>query len=179
MNALIAYATTEGQTAHIADELRTRLEALGVTVTTMDLERTNPDAGAYDTVVVAASVHLGKYQKEVGRFVDAWVDSLNTTPSWFIGVSFSEATGDKPGGHEAAQAMIDAFLNEHGWRPTGSLSLAGAIKYRDYNVLKRMMMKKIVGEAGMETDTSRNWEYTNWDAVDRLAREIAEATVPA
>lgn len=179
MKALIAYATTEGQAAHIADELRQNLAALGIEADTVDLEHRTPDVTAYETVVVAASVHLGKFQKEAGRFVDATVDRLNAMPSWFIGVSFAEATGDIPGGHDAAQATINGFLDEHGWRPSGSLSLAGAIKYRDYNVLKRMMMKKIVGQSGMATDTSRNWEYTDWSAVDRLAREIAEAVVPA
>ncbi len=179
MKVLIAYGTTEGQTAHIAEELKKRLGVLGVDAETVDLQRGAPIVAAYDRVVVAASIHVGKYQKEVSKFVTQNSGLLNEVPSWFVGVSLAEAGGDRPGGHEAAQALIDGFVADHGWRPRATLSLAGALKYREYNFLKRMIMKRIAGSQGGETDTSRDWEYTDWAAVDRLANEVAASAVPA
>jgi menaquinone-dependent protoporphyrinogen oxidase len=36
-------------------------------------------------------------------------------------------------------------------------------------------MKYISRRTGRPTDTSRDWEFTDWDAVTRMAREFAEA----
>jgi menaquinone-dependent protoporphyrinogen oxidase len=175
VKALIAYGTTEGQTAHIAEELRLRLTERGIPADAVDLERQSPDLATYDRVVVAGSIHVGKYQREVSRFVSSNVGLLNQLPSWFVGVSMAEASGQAEGGHETAQALIDQFVEKHGWRPAGTMSLAGALKYRDYNFLTRFIVKRIAGRAGQQTDTSRNWEYTDWNAVDRLADEIASS----
>ena len=35
-------------------------------------------------------------------------------------------------------------------------------------------MKRIVQSGGGDIDTSRNHEYTNWQAVEEFAKEIAE-----
>lgn len=173
MNILIAYGTTEGQTAAIAERIAARLREAGTAVRLADLEREHPEPGDFDRVVVGASVHLGKYQSEVVRWVERHVAALNAMPSWFYGVSLSEAGGLTADGHAAAQGFIDEFLKTSGWRPSGSTSLAGALKYRDYNWVKRRMLKMIVRKAGGDTDTSRNYEYTDWYAVDRLADQIA------
>lgn len=173
MNILIAYGTTEGQTATIAGRIAERLREAGNTVRLADLEGEQPEPGDFDRVVVGASVHLGKYQAEVARWVARHVAVLNAMPAWFYGVSLSEAGGLTADGHAAAQGVIDEFLKTSGWQPSGSTSLAGALKYREYNWLKRRMLKMIVGKAGGDTDTSRNYEYTDWYAVDRFADEIA------
>ena len=39
-------------------------------------------------------------------------------------------------------------------------TFAGALRYRDYGLLKRLMMKWIARQEGGDTDTSRNYEYT-------------------
>jgi menaquinone-dependent protoporphyrinogen oxidase len=41
------------------------------------------------------------------------------------------------------------------------------------------MMRMIVGAAGGDTDTSRDYEYTDWPAVDRFAQEFAARLQPA
>ncbi|MCC7088172.1 MAG: protoporphyrinogen oxidase [Chloroflexi bacterium] len=172
MNILIAYGTTEGQTAAIAERIAARLIEAGNAVRLADLEGDKPEPGDFDRVVVGASVHFGKYQDKVTRWVAQHVAALNAMPSWFYGVSLSEAGGLTADGPAAAQAVLDGFLKTSGWHPVGSTSLAGALKYREYNWLKRRMLKAIVAKAGGDTDTSRNHEYTDWFAVDRFAGEI-------
>ena len=178
MRVLIAYGTTDGQTGHIAEELRTRLDQRGVLADAVDLEKLTPTAAAYDRIVVAGSIHVGKYQKEVARFVSANVGLLNEVPSWFVGVSMSEASGEGSDGHAEAQGLIDRFTGEHGWRPKHTVSLAGALRYREYNFVKRLVMKRIAKGKGQPTDTSRDYEFTDWGAVDRLADEIADSARP-
>ena len=60
--------------------------------------------------------------------------------------------------------------------------VAGALRYTHYNWLKRWMMKRIVTKAGGNTDTSRDYEYTDWAAVRAFAdefRRAAELSAPA
>lgn len=51
--------------------------------------------------------------------------------------------------------------------------LAGALKYRSHGVLERFLMKLIAKHSGGDTDTSRDYEYTDWAAVDAFARHFA------
>jgi menaquinone-dependent protoporphyrinogen IX oxidase len=60
-----------------------------------------------------------------------------------------------------------------GWRPREVAAIAGALAYSKYNVLIRFLMRLIVGAAGGDTDTSRDYEYTDWDAVERFAARFS------
>jgi menaquinone-dependent protoporphyrinogen oxidase len=59
------------------------------------------------------------------------------------------------------------------WWPLEVASFAGALPYRRYPFPLRLVMRFIVGRAGGDTDTSRDYEYTDWDAVDRFAAGFA------
>ena len=52
--------------------------------------------------------------------------------------------------------------------------VAGALPYTKYGWLKRMMMKRIVAKAGGDTDTTRDYEYTDWIDLRNFARDFAE-----
>ena len=59
-------------------------------------------------------------------------------------------------------------------RPTFRTNLAGALLYQNYGFFNRWIVKR--GGAG-DTDTSRNYVYTDWTAVDHFTREgIASGT---
>jgi menaquinone-dependent protoporphyrinogen oxidase len=49
---------------------------------------------------------------------------------------------------------------------------AGALLYTHYNFFIRWMMKRIVATAGGDTDTSRDYEYTDWNDVRAFARDF-------
>ena len=65
--------------------------------------------------------------------------------------------------------------DETGWRPARVLPVAGALAYSRYNFLIRFVMKRIARKAGAPTDTSRDYEFTNWPALDTFIREGALA----
>ena len=65
------------------------------------------------------------------------------------------------------------FLVRTGWTPKATGTLAGAVLYRDYNWFIRFLMKCFAAGHGGQTDTSRNYEYTKWDLVEKFARECA------
>jgi menaquinone-dependent protoporphyrinogen oxidase len=47
--------------------------------------------------------------------------------------------------------------------------VAGALRYTKYNFFVRWMMKRIVAAAGGDTDTSRDYEYTDWQDLRAFA----------
>ena len=180
----VLYATREGQTRRIAEHVAATLRARGFAVDAVDVARdaaANFDASRYAAAVVAASVHIGRHEREMVEFVKARRAALERMPSAFLSVSLSEAGAEDA--HATAErreraaanvkAMVDAFLRETGWNPTHVHPVAGALLYRQYGTIVRLVMRFIARQAGATTDTSRDHEYTNWQALDRFADELA------
>jgi menaquinone-dependent protoporphyrinogen oxidase len=69
--------------------------------------------------------------------------------------------------------MISTFLRKTDWCPTRVHPVAGALLYRQYGAIVRLVMRFIAMQAGATTDVSRDHEYTDWQAVDRFAVEFA------
>jgi menaquinone-dependent protoporphyrinogen oxidase len=83
--------------------------------------------------------------------------------------------GAKP---EVARQYVEEFRRRTGWTPAQTACFAGALRYRQYNPFIRLLMRLIVGKAGGETDTTRDHEYTDWDAVERFAQGFAAQLGP-
>ena len=71
-------------------------------------------------------------------------------------------------GDIGASRFVEEFLQETGGTPALKATFAGGLLYREYGFLRRWMMKKIAKQAGKDTDTSKNHEYTDWKAVDQF-----------
>lgn len=169
---LITYGTTEGHTATISEVIADVLHDLGHDVQTADittLEDTVPDG--YDALVIGASIHMGKHDKHVVEFVRRNHDTLERLPSAFFSVSLA-AHGDT----QEAQGYVEEFAKETGWHPDKIALFGGALLYTHYGFVKRHMMKKIAGDkpGHLGTDTSRDYVYTEWDAVKRFAEHFAD-----
>jgi menaquinone-dependent protoporphyrinogen oxidase len=53
------------------------------------------------------------------------------------------------------------------------LPVAGALAYSRYNFIIRFVMKQIARKAGAPTDTSRDYELTDWPTLDRFVTDAA------
>jgi menaquinone-dependent protoporphyrinogen oxidase len=71
------------------------------------------------------------------------------------------------------ERAVSKFLARTDWTPKATITLAGALLYRDYNWFFRLLLRIIAARRGGTTDTSRNHEYTQWDQVERFARDCA------
>ncbi|WP_394738973.1 flavodoxin domain-containing protein [Natronococcus roseus] len=170
---LICYGTSEGQTEAIAERMGDVVGSEGheVTLTHLKHPPDGLDPGAYDGIVVGASIHGGSHQRYVGSFVRDHLETLNRRPSAFFSVSLT-AAHDDPSERAPAAELLEAFLDETGWNPDGTLAVAGALKYSEYGRLKRFVMRWIAGRASGDTDTARDYEYTDWDDVESFAQEF-------
>ena len=181
---VVLYATREGQTRRIAEHVAAKLRTRGFIVDVLDVGRELPtefDLARYAGAVVAASVHIGKHELEMVGFVKTHRAELEQIPSALLSVSLSEAGAEDASAtaerRKRATAnvnvAIDAFLRETRWSPTYVHPIAGALLYRQYGAVVRLLMRFIAKRAGATTDTSRDHEYTDWQVLDRFAFELA------
>lgn len=52
--------------------------------------------------------------------------------------------------------------------------IAGALTYSKYPRPLKWLMRRIAEKAGEDTDTSRDYEYTDWEQVKRYAHRLAD-----
>ena len=168
LRILIAYDTTEGQTRTIAQHIVDAIARSGKEVQVIDIRRPPTDLtlDGFDAILIGASIHMSKHSRQLSEFVRRHIARLNAVPSGFFSVSLSAAGSEKE--RADASRFVEEFLQETGWNPAIKATFAGGLLYREYGFLKRWMMKKIAREAGKDTDTSKNHEYTDWTAVDRF-----------
>jgi menaquinone-dependent protoporphyrinogen oxidase len=171
---LVIYATREGQTRHIAEHLGATLGVKQHPCQLIDAAHIPKGftLTEYSASIVCASLHMGKYEAEMTKFVKRHLADLQEMPTAFLSVSLAEASVEAEAHVKKATA---AFLAETGWVPSFVTAAAGALMYSKYNFLTRLIMKRIARKTGRPTDTTRDYEYTDWIGLDRLAEEFARS----
>jgi menaquinone-dependent protoporphyrinogen oxidase len=173
IHLLIVYGTTDGHTRKIAGVLAEDLRAQRCSVDLLDaggsLRHRSP--ADYDGVIVAASVHIGSYQSGVKRWVRTHAATLNRIPTAFLSVCLA-VLEKRPEAQREIRAIMQRFFRDCGWQPTLTRLVAGAVLYTRYPWLKKWMMKRIVAKAGGGTDTTRDYEYTDWNDLRDFAGEF-------
>jgi menaquinone-dependent protoporphyrinogen oxidase len=178
----VFFATREGHTQRVAERLTTDLLALGFDVDLLPARKRLPFAlGNYCGAVLAASVHQGNHEKEMVEFVKDHRPELGKISTAFVSVTLSEAGAEMAGKSPAERAefardvdrMIEKFFRETHWHPTVAKPVAGALLYSHYNFMVRLIMKNIARKAGADTDTARDYDYTDWIGLDNFASEFA------
>jgi len=183
---LVIYATREGQTRHIAEHLAAKLSAQQRSCDLVDAAHTPEEFSLtkYSAAIVSASLHGGKHEMEMVKFVKRHLEELREIPAMFLSVSLSEVTAEdtkaSPEKRAEAQAdvnrTIESFLAETGWYPLHIAAVGGALMYSKYNFVIRFVMKRIAKKAGAPVDTTRDYEFTDWTKLDLLVDEFVAST---
>jgi menaquinone-dependent protoporphyrinogen oxidase len=166
---LVLHASWHGQATHIAQRMAQVLSQLGHIVTVRSALEPAParDLASFDGVIVGAAIHRGKHHGYLTRLVRRYVPTLRARPTAFFSVSLSAA--GSPRQRDIATKMMDKFLDATGWCPDELAIFAGALQYSRYPWPLKLMMRFIASMAGRDTDTSRDYDYTDWTAVERFA----------
>jgi menaquinone-dependent protoporphyrinogen oxidase len=140
------------------------------------------DPAHFDAAILAASLHINRYQAAIEHFARTHHEQLNGMLSAFVSVSLAAAGQDEDDIRGLARC-VDELQRATGWKPRRVHHAAGAFRYTQYGFFKRWVMKYIAWRKGGPTDSNQDWELTDWDAVrafaDGLATEIAsESTAP-
>jgi menaquinone-dependent protoporphyrinogen oxidase len=178
---LLIWASREGQTEKIATRLSEHLEKAGQAVHSVnaaDSAATDEiDLGSYDLLVFGASIHAGGLERELVRFIDSNAERIEPKRRSFFLVSLSAATRDP---QLRAESLTDARQKMQKQLPVvfdDVEMIAGALVYSKYSRLLKWVMKKIAASAGETTDTSRDYEYTDWQQVERYANRLSSGRV--
>jgi menaquinone-dependent protoporphyrinogen oxidase len=184
MKLLVVYGTTEGQTQKVARFVADHLAQQGHQTRLVNAIDATPevDLGDFDAVIVAASIHAGRYQSAVGHFVRDHLAAIDTRSNAFLSVSLA-AAGDDEEDVEGLKRCVAEFTDETGWTPHSVHHVAGAFRYTTYDFLKRWAMKYIAYRKGGPTDTSRDYELTDWNDltnfVDSFATSLGNTRLPS
>jgi menaquinone-dependent protoporphyrinogen oxidase len=170
---LVVFASFDGQSARIAERIGAVLEQSGhaVTLRSADTPGIGLEIDRHDAVLAGAAIRYGRHARSLERLARAHAAQLAGRPNAFFSVCLSAGgPGAKPA---VAEGYVADFRRRTGWEPRRCASFAGALCYSRYGPFIRLMMRLIVGAAGGDTDTSRDYEYTDWKDVERFARECA------
>jgi menaquinone-dependent protoporphyrinogen oxidase len=175
---LIPFASVDGQTARIAERIGAALTRAGHSATPMPTDAPGLARAfeEHDAVIVGGAIRYGHHSRYLEAAIREHFVAIATRPNAFFSVSLSAGgPGARP---SAASGYVEEFVQRTGWQPLRIANFAGALRYTKYNALIRFMMRLIVGAAGGDTDTSRDYEYTDWQAVERFAADFAAQLEP-
>ncbi len=168
---LVLYSTVDGHTREIADRLAAIFADSGVAA---DVNALTPDyqddPGAYDALVIGASIRYGKHRPEVAAFINSHHAYLEGTPSAFFSVN---AVARKPAKQTPeTNPYVKKFLGTIAWQPALIGIFAGKIDYPSYRFFDRHMIRFIMWMTKGPTDLTGTFEFTDWEAVDRFGHDL-------
>lgn len=175
MKIAIIYSSTEGQTRKIAHHAEDLLQGEGHSVTlrhatdASDLRLTE-----FDAVILAASVHAGKYQPELVGFAKDHVSALNKVPSMFLSVSLA-AAGDDEAEWNELHRIAETLKADTGWSPGKVEHVAGAFKFTEYDFFRYWAMRWMESKRDPSAPAGEDREYTDWDKLDKTLRDWTRA----
>lgn len=172
---LMVFHSDEGQTAKVTARIAHVLRDLGAEVDAFPAESA-PSPKGYDAIVVGDPVHMGKHSPVVIGYLSAHRPALDELSTAFFQVSLTSAQHD-PVHDAAAWTYVEELERDTGFGPDVVGVFAGALTYRRYGWIKRRVMRHIAQEEGVDTDTSRDWEYTDWEAVEHFASDVHDLVV--
>ena len=163
---LIIYGTSHGQTLKIANYIADMIRIQGWSVDLADTDSINViHLDEYSAFIAGASVQASGFQRKFRKFVKSNSAALSTKPSAFFSVCLGILQSDDSKVQLAERKIVDDFFREADWKPNIWTIFAGALPYTKYGWFTRQIMKRISRKAGGDTDTSRDFEYTNWNDV--------------
>ena len=172
MKLFVVYSTVEGQTQKIARFMEEVLQEEGHEVTIADATFAVSPEG-YDAILIGSSIHIHKYNNPGRKYVRKYADVIRNMPNGFFTVCLAAAS-DLVEEHEEAAGIAEDFFKETDWKPQMHILIPGALKYTQYGFLKKFILKRIAKKEGLSTDTTRDHEFTDWDAVRGFALAFSD-----
>lgn len=177
---LIIYGSSEGHTSKIAHYLDQQARNQGFSSSSVNVQPIKSVATLTnkikhsDCVIIGGSVHLGQHQLKIKRLLETHLSLIQSKPSVFFSVSLMAAS-PRSVDRDLAKKQAQQFLHDQGWQPDKMWTIAGALLYTHYSWMTRMLVKWQVGRRDGDTDTSRDYIYTDWKDLElKLKRFLDE-----
>jgi len=173
---LLLYATRQGQTEKVAARLAGHFRSAAAEVRLVnarDREAAREiDPADFDLLVFGGSLHAGGIEKEILEWINARAPGITPKPRSFFLVLLSAATRERAA-REHALADARQKLDEQLDIEFDDVEMiAGALRYSKYSWPLKWLMRRIAKQQGGDTDTSRDYEYTDWQQVEAYAERL-------
>ena len=172
-NILILYSTTDGHTRKICEFLQRFIAQQNNQVTLRSIdEASGIDLGAYDKIVLGASIRYGKHAKPVYDFVRENQRLLDSMPNAFFSVNL---VARKPGRNtRESNPYVKRFLKQITWEPKHLAIFAGKLNYPIYSFWDRKIIQMIMWMTKGPTEPTAVVEFTDWEQVEAFGKRICE-----
>jgi len=168
MKVLVTYATSEGQTRKIARQVADRIADANQAVELIELSDAGDiDLGRFDGAILAASLHVGHYQRALSDFVANQTKNLQMKPTLFLSVSLT-AAGHTAEDWKGLDSVLKDFIEATGWTPGRVEQVAGAYLPSQYDIFRRFVMRRIIASRHLGADLDADREYTDWSALNLI-----------
>ena len=164
---LLTYSTVDGHTKTICEKILSYSKTSQVDILPIDSSINIED---YDTVVIGASIRYGKYREEIFEFIKENEELLNSKDNAFFSVNVVARKENKS--KPETNPYLIKFLNKISWQPKILDVFAGKIDYPKYKFLDKYAIKFIMWITKGPTDTSKVYEFTDWNRVKSFAEKL-------
>ena len=164
---LLTYSTVDGHTKTICEKILSYSETSQVDILPIDSSINIKD---YDIVVIGASIRYGKYREEIFKFIKENEELLNSKDNAFFSVNVVARKENK--NKPETNPYLIKFLNKISWQPKILDVFAGKIDYPKYKFLDKYAIKFIMWITKGPTDTSKVYEFTDWNRVKSFAEKL-------
>lgn len=170
---IILYSTTDGHTIEICKRLKQTIEIHGHSVQLLDV-KDDPElaAGAFDKIVIGASIRYGKHQPLVNEFIKKNQAILESYPNAFFSVNVVARKPEK--NQPETNPYLQKFLKKIDWKPQLLDVFAGRIDYPSLGFVDKHMIRFIMWMTKGPTDPTLTIEFTDWERVAEFGGKIAD-----
>lgn len=166
----IVYATVDGQTLKICNELVKELQQNNEEVTLFCIDDFNGNVTDFDKFIVGSSIRYGVHHEKIINFIKEQKENLDKVKSVFFSVNL---VARKPEKNQATtNPYVLKFFKTIEWKPKLTEVFAGMLDYGKYKTFDRIMIQFIMWMTKGPTDKKTVIEYTDWDRVKDFGKKI-------
>jgi len=124
MNVLMAYATRNGSTGQVAEEIAEGLREHGAQVVVRPAREVREPVTGYDLVVLGAPLYSGRWHRDAHRFLRRHRGELPGVPVAVFGMGPRSDTADA---WQRSRAQLDRALAKRGWLAPVAVTVFGGV----------------------------------------------------
>ena len=166
MRNIFIYSTSNGQSLKICNAINKNKESLIIDIDKIKTVELNK----FDQIIIGASVKYGDHNKKIYDFIKNNKILLETKKTGFFSVNATARKSEK--NKPETNPYVIKFLKKTNWTPDNIGVFAGKIDFPNYNFLEKYIIKVIMWITNGPTDTSKTFEFTNWEDVKKFSDKI-------
>lgn len=173
-HTLLLYSTNYGLSKRICERIRDCVKEGGGEATVQPLVGHEVDPKMFDAIVIGASIRYGKHGPAVLQFIRKNQALLESRPSALFSVNLVARKPSK--NTPQTNPYLERLVAQSPWKPKLLGVFAGEVDYSRYGPIDRRIVRLIMWITKGPTDLAAKVQYTDWDEVDRFARQVAQLT---